>query len=64
MLHFYIFLQVGDGLPSVVVHELTPKKDFDKVNIAELFKGKRGVLFGVPGAFTPTCHQVHFLYHQ
>ncbi len=52
------FLKVGDSLPSVVVHELTPTKDFDNVNIGDVFKGKKGVLFGVPGAFTPTCHQV------
>jgi len=29
------------------------------VNVAELFKGKKGVLFAVPGAFTPTCSEQH-----
>ena len=48
-------VQVGDVLPSVEVHEGTPG---DKVNVKELFAGKKGILFGVPGAFTPTCHKV------
>uniref|UniRef100_A0A9L0TGT9 Peroxiredoxin-5 n=1 Tax=Equus caballus TaxID=9796 RepID=A0A9L0TGT9_HORSE len=48
--------QVGDAIPSVVVFEGDPA---NKVNLAELFKGKKGVLFGVPGAFTPGCSKTH-----
>lgn len=46
---------MGDAIPSVVVFEGEPG---NKVNLAELFKGKKGVLFGVPGAFTPGCSKV------
>ncbi|XP_057583260.1 peroxiredoxin-5, mitochondrial [Hippopotamus amphibius kiboko] len=49
-------IKVGDAIPSVVVFEGEPG---NKVNLAELFKGKKGVLFGVPGAFTPGCSQTH-----
>lgn len=49
-------IKVGDAIPSVVVFEGEPEK---KVNLAELFKGKKGVLFGVPGAFTPGCSKTH-----
>lgn len=48
-------LQVGDKLPSVELHEGTPGT---KVNIMELFTGKKGILFAVPGAFTPGCSKV------
>uniref|UniRef100_H9H6A1 Peroxiredoxin-5 n=1 Tax=Monodelphis domestica TaxID=13616 RepID=H9H6A1_MONDO len=48
--------KVGDALPSVEVFEGEPS---NKVNVAELFKGKKGVLFGVPGAFTPGCSKTH-----
>ncbi len=37
-----------------------------KISTADLFDGKTVVLFAVPGAFTPTCHQNHlpgFLEH-
>eukprot|EP00061_Rhincodon_typus_P013096 g39260.t1 len=47
---------IGDKLPAVNVHEGDPH---NIVNTANLFKGKKGVLFGVPGAFTPACAKSH-----
>lgn len=47
-------LKVGDKLPSVDLFEGNPD---GKVNTADL-KGKV-VIFGVPGAFTPTCDKDH-----
>merc|ERR1740137_14827 len=49
-------IQVGDAIPSVSVTEGTPN---NKHNLAELFGDKKGVLFGVPGAFTPGCSKTH-----
>jgi len=46
----------GDMLPSVEVDEGKPGEG---VNVLELFKGKKGILFAVPGAFTPTCSEKH-----
>merc|ERR1719490_141161 len=46
----------GDTLPSIEVDESKPG---DAVNVLELFKGKKGILFAVPGAFTPTCSEKH-----
>ncbi|KZS17002.1 Peroxiredoxin-5, mitochondrial [Daphnia magna] len=42
----------GDKLPNVYLHENTPDS---KVNISELAAGKKVVIVGVPGAFTPCC---------
>lgn len=50
--------QVGDSLPAVEVQEGEPK---NKVSMDQLFKGKKGVLFAVPGAFTPGCSKVRYL---
>lgn len=47
--------QIGEHLPSVEVHEGEPG---NKVAMDQLFKGKKGVLFAVPGAFTPGCSKV------
>jgi len=47
----------GDKIPSEPVFEGSPA---NKVNLAELFgKSKKGILFAVPGAFTPTCSKSH-----
>mmetsp|Transcript_48409 Transcript_48409/g.105304 ORF Transcript_48409/g.105304 Transcript_48409/m.105304 type:complete len:207 (-) Transcript_48409:92-712(-) len=45
----------GDMLPSM---ELDEGPDA-KVNLLDLFKGKKGILFAVPGAFTGTCSNKH-----
>jgi peroxiredoxin len=52
-------IQVGDRLPAVSLKKLTPDGIKD-VPIAEVTKGKKVVLFAVPGAFTPTCSEKHF----
>jgi glutaredoxin/glutathione-dependent peroxiredoxin len=51
-------IQVGDTIPSVKIMQATPEGP-KEVDTAELFAGKTVVLFGVPGAFTPTCSAKH-----
>ncbi len=51
-------IQVGEKLPSVTVKHMTPSGLAD-LKTDELFKGKKVVVFGVPGAFTPTCSKTH-----
>ena len=48
--------QVGDKVPSVDLFEKTPA---NKVNLSSLCEGKKVVVFGVPGAFTPGCSKVN-----
>jgi peroxiredoxin len=51
-------IKVGDKVPSGTFTVMTadgPKP----MTTDELFKGKKVVLFAVPGAFTPTCHKNH-----
>src|SRR3954469_10211916 len=51
-------IKVGDKVPNVTLHTMGP--DGPKaVTTDELFKGKKVALFGVPGAFTPTCSAKH-----
>ena len=51
-------IQVGDRLPAVNLKQLTADGIKD-VPITELTRGKKVVLFAVPGAFTPTCSEKH-----
>lgn len=51
-------IQVGDRMPAGTLTHMSadgPKP----LTTAELFAGKKVVLFSVPGAFTPTCHARH-----
>ena len=51
-------IKVGDRLPSTTFRVMTPDGPAPKTT-DEIFKGKKVVLFAVPGAFTPTCHRNH-----
>lgn len=48
----------GSRLPEVTFKVMTPSGPASKTT-SEIFSGKRVVLFAVPGAFTPTCHNTH-----
>ena len=51
-------IKVGDHLPNATFMTMTPEGPKPKTT-NEIFKGKKVVLFAVPGAFTPTCHKNH-----
>lgn len=51
-------IQVGEKIPNVTLMTMTDRGPAP-VSTEELFKGKKVVLFGVPGAFTPTCSDGH-----
>lgn len=51
-------IAVGDKLPEAKFKEKTAEGPVE-VTTEQLFKGKRVVLFAVPGAFTPTCTLNH-----
>ena len=59
-------IKVGDPLPTASLRLVTsdgPKT----VTTKEYFGGRNIVLFGLPGAFTPTCHKSHlpgFIEHR
>ena len=57
-------IKPGDTLPDATLTESTAFGDScpmppQKLSAAELAKGKRIVIFGLPGAFTPTCSGRH-----
>ncbi len=57
-------IQVGDALPDATLGESLAFGDAcpmppAKLSAAEMAKGKRIAIFGLPGAFTPTCSGKH-----
>ena len=52
-------IQVGDRLPQSTFRIMGPDGRPAPKTTDEVFKGRKVVLFAVPGAFTPTCHKNH-----
>jgi peroxiredoxin len=57
-------IKIGDRIPDATLTETTEFGEAcpiapQKVQVAEAAKGKRIVVFGVPGAYTPTCSAKH-----
>jgi thioredoxin-dependent peroxiredoxin len=60
-------LKEGDAIPNVVFKARVRDEKiggpnpftWKDVKSADLFKGKRAVIFSLPGAFTPTCSSTH-----
>lgn len=50
-------IAVGDKIPNVALNYL--KDGVQAIHTGEIFKGRKVVLFSVPGAFTPTCSAKH-----
>ena len=51
-------IKVGDRLPDTKFRFMTTEGPVWKTT-DEVFKGRKVALFAVPGAFTPTCNNLH-----
>jgi peroxiredoxin len=51
-------IKVGDKLPNTTFRVMTAEGPKPRTT-DEVFKGKKVALFAVPGAFTPTCSNLH-----
>ncbi len=51
-------IKVGDRVPNATFTTMTADGPAQK-STDEIFKGRKVVIFAVPGAFTPTCHRNH-----
>ena len=51
-------ISTGDRLPDATFVRLGANGP-EEVSVETLTKGRKVVIFAVPGAFTPTCHSAH-----
>jgi glutaredoxin-like protein len=49
----------GQKVPQASFRTRTEGGDWKTVNTDDIFKGKKVVVFSLPGAFTPTCSSTH-----
>ncbi|KAM7512852.1 hypothetical protein LguiB_011727 [Lonicera macranthoides] len=52
-------IAVGDVIPDGTLAYFDEEDQLQQVSVHSLAAGKKVVLFGVPGAFTPTCSMKH-----
>ncbi|CAD6237496.1 unnamed protein product [Miscanthus lutarioriparius] len=52
-------IAVGDSLPDGQLGWFDENDQLQQVSVHALAAGKKVILFGVPGAFTPTCSNQH-----
>lgn len=50
-------IEVGQKIPEAVLQII--RTGVEQIDTRTVFDGKRVVMFGVPGAFTPTCSERH-----
>ncbi|WP_411831908.1 peroxiredoxin [Pseudoxanthomonas mexicana] len=50
-------IEVGQRIPEVILKRI--REGVETLDTTTLFKGRKVVLFAVPGAFTPTCSEKH-----
>jgi len=51
-------ISVGDKIPSVTLYTMKDSGP-EAITTDDIFGGKKVALFGLPGAFTPTCSAKH-----
>ncbi|MEM9581027.1 MAG: peroxiredoxin [Pseudomonadota bacterium] len=51
-------ISVGDSLPEVTLVQMGDEGPAP-VSLSDKVKGRKTVVFAVPGAYTPTCHSAH-----
>jgi glutaredoxin/glutathione-dependent peroxiredoxin len=51
-------IQVGDRLPAATLRRATAD-GIENVAVEDYTRGRKVVIFAVPGAFTPTCSEQH-----
>ena len=51
-------IQAGDKIPDVTLTRMGSSGP-EPLKTGDYFKGRKVLLFSVPGAFTPTCHKTH-----
>ena len=51
-------LSTGDNIPDATL-TIMGAEGLKEVSLSSKLKGRKVVIFAVPGAFTPTCHSAH-----